>query len=96
MMGFFVQESRELQLLAGAFLLISSLAIFPFGAALLLRLVRAQNEMLFGPLAPWQETGLTIGRHFFAWATLLMALYGAGVLSVWCLARAGLIVNPWE
>ena len=94
--GFLVRADGTEQLLMGFVSLFAGLVFFPFGAALLLRLMRGMNEATFGQLGAWHEGGFAALKSFFAVGSFLSTLLGAAFLSIAVLARSGLIKNPWE
>ena len=94
--GFLVRASGAEQVFLAFGMLFAGLVFFPFVGALLLRVTRKMNEAAFGPLAAWQEGGLTAFGSVLAIASFLSALLGTAFLSIAILARSGLIKNPWE
>jgi hypothetical protein len=49
-----------------------------------------------GQLATWQESFFSVGKIFFASISFFGAILGTALLSVYFLAQAGLVKNPWE
>ncbi len=94
--GFLVRAGGAEQLFLAFGMLFAGLVVFPFGAALGLRLVRGMNETIFGQLGAWHESFFTAARSFFAVASFLSTLLGTAFLSIAVLARSGLIKSPWE
>jgi hypothetical protein len=93
--AFLITPDKNFQLFAGVGHLTAWLVVVPFLTAALLRLVRGMSEAS-GQLATWQESFFSVGKIFFASISFFGAILGTALLSVYFLAQAGLVKNPWE